>query len=306
MVSLEQKKWKEFFIDELFNIYPGKRLTKNDQKPGNIPYVSASAINNGITNFISNINPSLDKDVLGVIYEGEGGVAYSFYHKYQAIFSDTVKRFHFKEIPDNKYVYLFFSSIILKQRVKYNYGYSFNENRMKRQIILVPVDEEENPDYKYMEEYMKYEYRKRKELIKKQIQNKLSKISYKKIESFDNMVWKEFKVKDLFLEIEKCKCNNVSKLKMGKTPYVGATNRNNGVIKFVEADEKLITKGNCIVFICDGQGSIGYSIYRKSDFVGSTTLKVGRNVKINEFNAQFIVSALDKNIPLDLREKKKD
>lgn len=295
MVSLEQKKWKEFFIDELFNIYPGKRLTKNDQKPGNIPYVSASAINNGITNFISNINPSLDKDVLGVIYEGEGGVAYSFYHKYQAIFSDTVKRFHFKEIPDNKYVYLFFSSIILKQRVKYNYGYSFNENRMKRQIILVPVDEEENPDYKYMEEYMKYEYRKRKELIKKQIQNKLSKISYKKIESFDNMVWKEFKVKDLFLEIEKCKCNNVSKLKMGKTPYVGATNRNNGVIKFVEADEKLITKGNCIVFICDGQGSIGYSIYRKSDFVGSTTLKVGRNVKINEFNAQFIVSALDKN-----------
>lgn len=295
MISLEQKKWKEFFIDELFNIYPGKRLTKGNQKPGDIPYVSASAINNGITNFISNINASLDENVLGVIYEGEGGVAYSFYHKYRAIFSDTVKRFHLKEIPDNKYVYLFFSSIILKQRPKYNYGYSFNENRMKRQIILVPVDSNDKPDYRYMEEYMKYEDNTRKNQIKQYIKHKISNIKFKKIANFENIIWKEYKVKELFPDIEKCKCNNVGNLKDGSIPYVGATNRNNGVIRFVQGDNKIITKGNCIAFICDGQGSIGYSIYKKEDFIGSTTLKVGRNSKINEFNAQFIVSALDKN-----------
>ncbi|MBS7021091.1 MAG: restriction endonuclease subunit S [Firmicutes bacterium] len=106
--------------------------------------------------------------------------------------------------------------------------------------------------------------------------------------------WQTFKVKELFT-IEKCKCSKVADLKSGNVPYVGATNRNNGVIKFIKYDEKLITKGNCIAFICDGDGSVGYSIYKSEDFIGSTTVKVGRNKKLNKYNAQFIVGALDKN-----------
>ena len=106
--------------------------------------------------------------------------------------------------------------------------------------------------------------------------------------------WKAFKVKDIFL-IEKCKCSSVSTLKPGRFPYVGATNRNNGIMSFVEKKNKWITRGNCIVFICDGQGSVGYSIYKKEDFIGSTTLKVGRSEHLNRYTAQFLVSALDKN-----------
>lgn len=110
-----------------------------------------------------------------------------------------------------------------------------------------------------------------------------------------NIIWKKFKVKTIFPNIEKCKCGNAGSLEDGRTPYVGATNRNNGTMRYVKASEKLITKGNCIVFICDGQGSVGYSIYKAEDFVGSTTLKVGRNKFLNYYNAQFIIGALDKN-----------
>lgn len=110
--------------------------------------------------------------------------------------------------------------------------------------------------------------------------------------------WKPFKVKELF-EIEKCKCSNASKLSknngLDKIPYVGATNRNNGTMYFVENNKQLTTKGNCIVFICDGQGSVGYSFYKEEDFIGSTTLKVGRNPHLNKYNAFFITAALDKN-----------
>lgn len=110
--------------------------------------------------------------------------------------------------------------------------------------------------------------------------------------------WKTFKVKELF-EIEKCKCSNASKLikteDIDAIPYVGATNRNNGTIHFVKRDESLITKGECIVFVCDGQGSVGYSFYKNEDFIGSTTLKVGRNKNLNKYNSLFITAALDKN-----------
>lgn len=34
------------------------------------------------------------------------------------------------------------------------YGYKFNGQRMKKQLILVPVDDEGVPDYSYMEKYI--------------------------------------------------------------------------------------------------------------------------------------------------------
>lgn len=66
-------------------------------------------------------------------------------------------------------------------------------------------------------------------------------------------------------------------------------------MRFIEADKKFITKWNCVCFVCDGQGSVWYSIYKKEDFVWSTTLKVWRFEFINEFISQFLISALDKN-----------
>lgn len=105
--------------------------------------------------------------------------------------------------------------------------------------------------------------------------------------------WKPFYLSELF-EIESCKCNKVSELAKGDFPYIGATNRNNGLLNFVSPIESLITKGNCIVFICDGDGSIGYNIYKKEDFIGSTTLKVGRNKCLNKYIGLFITTVADR------------
>lgn len=151
--SLESKKWDQFYIEDLFKISSGKRLTKSDMKPGETPFIGATSFNNGITKYVGNTNDSIDINVLGVNYNGS--VVENFYHPYNCLFSDDVKRFHLKHYPDNKYVLLFFKSIILKQKVKYIYGYKFNANRMNNQIILVPVNDSGEPDYVFMEKYMK-------------------------------------------------------------------------------------------------------------------------------------------------------
>ncbi len=111
--------------------------------------------------------------------------------------------------------------------------------------------------------------------------------------SLNDVEWGEFRIGDVF-QIEKCKCSKVAALSYGDTPYVGATNRNNGILSFVENKVNLITKGNCIAFICDGEGSIGYSIYKAEDFIGSTTVKVGRNENLNKYNAKFITTISDR------------
>lgn len=150
--SLADKEWDQFYIEDLFYICPGKRLTKANMVLGDIPFIGATSLNNGITNYVSNNNESVDNNVLGVNYNGS--VVDNFYHPYTCLFSDDVKRLHLKHYDDNKYVLLFFKSLILKQKEKYMYGYKFNGQRMKKQLILVPVDDEGVPDYSYMEKYI--------------------------------------------------------------------------------------------------------------------------------------------------------
>ncbi len=59
---------------------------------------------------------------------------------------------------------------ILKQKAKYPYGYKFNGTRMNRQKIMLPVNNQNEPDYGYMENYMKQlEYKKLNEYLKKKV-----------------------------------------------------------------------------------------------------------------------------------------
>ena len=153
ILALDSAKWKEYYIDDIFTIGAGKRLTKADMDSGNIPFVGATDSNNGITGWIATPNSSFDRNVLGVNYNGS--VVENFYHAYGCVFSDDVKRLHLKNHADNKFALLFLKVIILQQKVKYTYGYKFNGHRMERQKILLPVNKQGDPDYSYMEQYGK-------------------------------------------------------------------------------------------------------------------------------------------------------
>lgn len=147
-------KMQPYFIEDVLFIANGVRLTKADMQEGSRPFVGASEASNGVTAFIENSNASLDSNVLGVNYNGS--VGFSFYHPYEALFSDDVKRVRWKdETANNKYTLLYLSTAIAQQRRKYAYGYKFNAQRMKRQIIMLPSLPNGTPDYAYMEHTMR-------------------------------------------------------------------------------------------------------------------------------------------------------
>ena len=113
----------------------------------------------------------------------------------------------------------------------------------------------------------------------------------------DTSKWKYFNLTgdDGIFKIESCKCSNAGELLEDGTDieYIGAKKDDNGVMNLVMYNESLVTKGNCIIFICDGQGSVGYANYIDHDFIGSTTLAVGYNNHLNEKTGLFIVAVLD-------------
>lgn len=151
--ALNQKEWESFFLGDLFKIRPGKRLENRNKRTGSLPFIGASDSGNGVTGFIGNINKSLDGNVLGVNYNGMPCVA--FYHPYECLFSDDVKRLHLLHHKDDPFVYLFFATLFTQQKSKYAYGYKFNTRRMLRQKLMVPITGSGAPDYEYMKEYAK-------------------------------------------------------------------------------------------------------------------------------------------------------
>ena len=148
--------WQVFLIRDILTISAGKRLTKADMQIGNRPFIGATDnyINNGITEWVNNTNESIDQNLLGVNYNGSVGEV--FYHPYECIFSDDVKRLHLKKQLDSKYLLLFIKTAIVQQKIKYAYGYKFNEQRMLKQPIMLPCTPEGTPDWQYMESYMRH------------------------------------------------------------------------------------------------------------------------------------------------------
>jgi hypothetical protein len=78
------------------------------------------------------------------------------------------------------------------------------------------------------------------------------------ISQLEDKKWKSFFVGDLF-ELVSGKGKGANHLKTTKEgiSYLGATNRNNSVVCFVEEVPRLVQKGNCIAFIRNGEGSMG-------------------------------------------------
>lgn len=159
---LSEKEWGEFFIEDIAEIASGRDIYDKERKRGNTPYVTSTALNNGVGYYVRNANETLEKNCLSV--NRNGSVGYSFYHPYEALFSNDCRKLRLKNT--NVYVGKFISRVITSQKEKYGYGYKMGTGRIKRQKILLPIDIKGQPDYFYMENYIKrMEYNKLKKYL---------------------------------------------------------------------------------------------------------------------------------------------
>lgn len=153
--KIQNKTWKPFRIKDIFSIESGCDIYENNRINGLTPYITSSAVNNGIGYFISNKNKSIDSNAISV--NRNGSVGYAFYHQYTALYSNDCRKLKLKENEPfkNKYVYLFMTTQIMQQKEKYNYSLKMGTERLSSQNIMLPIDSKGNPDYEYMEQYIK-------------------------------------------------------------------------------------------------------------------------------------------------------
>ena len=93
------------------------------------------------------------------VNQGDGGAGYSVYKKEDFI-STTSNSFGYAEWI-NRYTGLFVASILCRFKEKYSFGYGRTENRLKNDRILLPINSKGQPNWEFMENFMrKIEYKK--------------------------------------------------------------------------------------------------------------------------------------------------
>lgn len=152
MLQLKDRAWKAFTFKELFIVRRGESLYKQYMESGTIPYISASGTNNGISAYTKRANRH--GNMLSLAYDGSVGAA--FYQATDWFASEKVVSIELIDRPFTRELALFFARVIEHQKTKYNYGYKWSVGiRMMRGKILIPVDDAEQPDYAFMEQYIR-------------------------------------------------------------------------------------------------------------------------------------------------------
>lgn len=151
--ALDEKEWAHFKMPEVFDtIQRGKRLKNADHVPGNVPYVSSTANNNGVDDYIEATSGTrVFGDCISLANSGSVGTA--FYEPFEFVASDHVTAL--KTDGLTKYKYLFMTSMIEKQGSNFNFNREINDARIRNMQIMLPVTDSGEPDYEYMEQYVK-------------------------------------------------------------------------------------------------------------------------------------------------------
>ncbi|EAL5963248.1 hypothetical protein DSN88_04440 [Campylobacter jejuni] len=154
LVSVE---WREFKISEIFDrIEKGKCKNFNTETKINnkgISFLSATINNNGVSEFVDSNTLRQKGNCIMFINQGDGGAGYSVY-KYEDFISTTSNSFGYAKWI-NKYTGLFVACILCRFKYKYSFGYGRTEQRLKNDKIMLPIDSKGNPNYSFMESYMK-------------------------------------------------------------------------------------------------------------------------------------------------------
>lgn len=293
--------WKEFEVGNLFKAITKTAKNSNYKKSKEpeddyvIPALSSKATDNSFGFYVREKDHNLiDELCLSVTSNGDAGKVF-VQNKPFAIIQDAYA-LKVKDYEVSLFGY-FFLATILEERLINKYG--FNEkatwSKVKKEIIPLPAiynpeKEDYDPDWNYMEEFIKELKNKNKEKL--DLLNIIYKLEKEEICGenfwFDTGNWYEFKFRDIFDDIKKGTRIKKEDRIPGKIPLITAGEINNGLACYIENNDTLFT-GKCITV-----DMFGNAFYRDYPFYADDNVIVFKNDEINMFEMLFLTSVISK------------
>ena len=270
--------WVKFKLSDIgFTNYHGIRQTKADREEGDIPLLTAGKENQGVASYISNA-PAVYADAITVDMFGN-----SFFHKGNYAGDDNIYFFVNDKISDN--AKLFIAAILNANNSKiYAYKEQFRQPQADALSVPLPATSDGQPDWGYMESYMK--------AVMEESEKAISNL--KKVDDTKHLIdvsgWKDMCIGDYF-EVEYGTFRPKDKLGIGDYNYITTSGFNNGITDKIDVADH---QGGCITVASDG-ALMGSAFYQEEPFSTSnivSTLTPFETTPLNKYNAQFICALI--------------
>lgn len=116
---------------------------------GIVPYVSSKANNNGVDAYIEATKGTrVFENCISLANSGSVGTA--FYEPFAFVASDHVTSLQRENT--SQYVYLFLTAVLEQQKSNFDFNREISDLRIKKMRVMLPVDDNDEPDYNFMEE----------------------------------------------------------------------------------------------------------------------------------------------------------
>lgn len=148
--SLDKVQWKEYrFADVFNNIQQGRRLKKEDQIEGSMPFVMAGVTNTGVVNYISNPVATFPKNSITIDIFGN-----AFYRNYDFGAGDDTGVYWNTERKLSREMMLFLTKTSEKAlQGKFSYGKKLRSSQSLNLRMKLPT-KNDTPDYDFMNTYI--------------------------------------------------------------------------------------------------------------------------------------------------------
>ncbi|MGX7051122.1 restriction endonuclease subunit S [Leuconostoc palmae] len=143
--------FRDFAYKDLFDhIVQGRRLKKDDQIAGNLPFVMSGTTNSGIVGNIGNDTRIFPKNSLTIDIFGS-----VFYRNYIYGMGDDTGAYWNEKNELSKFTMLYFGTAIGKALAgKYDYGHKLRSSKTLNFTIKLPVKSDKQPDYEFINHYI--------------------------------------------------------------------------------------------------------------------------------------------------------
>lgn len=271
-LTLDEVEWKNFQIRDLFETFEGNKglqtptgayIPKECLTDGKIPRITVKDTNNGVDSycFSKEKNYRTFNNFISVSFLGS-----VFYHHYEASLDMKVHALIPLKINLNSYIAKFLIVAITNSTMNSSYGNQLSSTDLIRLRLMLPVDKHCNPNWKFMENYIKQEEKKQVEKIRKYYSTKLEQLSNENL-VLEEVEWKEFKFFKIFNRIQRGKRLKKSDHIDGLVPYISSTGLKNGIDGFVGNTENVRRFENNLTVA--NSGSVGSCFYHGYQYVAS-------------------------------------
>ena len=155
MLQLHDKEWADFLLTDYFEIAKGNQNNMAELQAGKMPLISAKKIDNGCKGFFAmNSKPIFKGHCLTINNDGDGGAGISYYQPYDMLL-DTHVTALYPRVSMTADIMRFIATCITVQREKFGHGYSLNNARLSVFRMMLPIDDDGQPDYAFMEQYIR-------------------------------------------------------------------------------------------------------------------------------------------------------